>query len=147
MGSKAGERETLRPGQRVERLREAADTRDWDLLRSLCHPDARLVLRMTEGAALALDDALAVLRADAEAGAYEPTHYYIDDLDESAAIAVGSVMGPHDQKPKHLCWLLTFRDGLLYRQALHETSNEAEELYRKLGLELGITSGPEDEPR
>ena len=77
MGSKAGERETLRPGQRVERLREAADARDWDLLRSLCHPDARLVLRMTEGTALALDDALAVLRADAEAGAYEPTHYYI----------------------------------------------------------------------
>ena len=143
MGSKAGERDSLRPSHCVERLREAADARDWELLRSHCHPDARLVLRMTEGAALALDDAIAVLRADAEAGAYEPTHYYIGDLDESAAIAVGSVMGPHDQKPKHLCWLLTFRDGLLYRQVLCETSNEAEELYGEKGLELGIPPGPD----
>ena len=149
MGSKAEERESLRPSQRVERLREAADARDWNLLRSRCHPDARLVLRMTEGTALALDDALAVLRADADAGAYEPTHYYIGDLDGSAAIAVGSVMGPHDQKAKHLCWLLTFRDGLLYRQVLCETSNEAEELYRDVGVELGIAPGatPSDELR
>jgi hypothetical protein len=124
----------------VERLRAAADAREWELLRSLCHPDALLVLRMSEGKALTVDEAIAVLREDAEAGAYEPTHYYIGDLDDRAAIAVGTVMGPNDQKPKHLCWLLTFADGLLYRQALCSTADDAERLYRECGLELGLAT-------
>ena len=140
MGSGAGEHEAPRPSHCVERLRAAADERDWEGLRGLCRPDALLVLRMTEGKALSLDDAIDVLRADAEAGAYEPTHYYIGDLDEQAAIAVGTVMGPNAQTPKHLCWLLTFVDGLLYRQALCATADEAERLYRERGLELGLAT-------
>jgi hypothetical protein len=141
MGSEAKGHGSPRPGHGVEQLRAAADAREWELLRSLCHPDARLVLRMTEGKALTVDEAIAVLREDADAGAYEPTHYYIGDLDAQAAIAVGTVMGPNDQTAKHLCWLLTFVDGLLYRQALCATADEAEQLYREHGLELGI-SGP-----
>jgi hypothetical protein len=140
MGSGAGEHEAPRPSHCVERLRAAADERDWARLRSLCRPDALLVLRMTEGKALTVDDAIDVLRENAAAGAYEPTHYYIGDLDEQAAIAVGTVIGPNDQTPKHLCWLLTFVDGLLYRQALSATADEAERLYREHGLELGLTA-------
>jgi hypothetical protein len=140
VGSEAGRPESRRPSHGVERLRSAADARDWELLRSLCHPRALLVLRMTEGTALTVDEAISVLREDAEAGVHEPIHYYIGDLDEHAAIAVGTVMGPNDQKPKHLCWLLTFVDGLLYRQALCPTSDDAERLYRECGLELGQPS-------
>jgi hypothetical protein len=139
MRNGVGGLESRRPSHCVERLRVAADERDWELLRSLCHPDALLVLRMTEGRALSVDEAIAVLHEDAEAGAYEPTHYYIGDLDGQAAVAVGTVMGPNDQKPKHLCWLLTFVDGLLYRQALCGTADEAEQLYRERGLELGLS--------
>jgi hypothetical protein len=94
---------------------------------------------MTDGKALAVDQAVDVLREDANSGAYEPTHYYIGDLDDQAAIAVGTVMGPNDQKPKHLCWLLTFVDGLLYRQALCPTADQAERLYREHGLDLGMS--------
>jgi hypothetical protein len=93
---------------------------------------------MTDGRALTLDESIDVLRENAAAGAYEPNHYYIGDLDEQAAIAVGTVMGLNDQTPKHLCWLLTFVDGLLYRQALCPTADEAEQLYRERGLELGL---------
>ena len=138
MGSGTRGDESPRPSHCVERLRAAAEERDWARLRSLCRPDALLVLRMSGGKALTLDEAVEVLREDANAGAYEPTHYYIGDLDDHAAIAVGTVMGPHDQKPKHLCWLLTFVDGLLYRQALCPTADEAERLYREHGLELGL---------
>jgi hypothetical protein len=145
MGSEAGGLGLRRPSHGVERLRAAADARDWELLKSLCHADALLVLRMTGGRPLTVDEAIAVLREDAAAGAYEPTHYYIGDLDERAAIAVGTVIGPNDQKPKHLCWLLTFVDGLLYRQALCSTADEAEQLYRERGLELGLAPEPLDD--
>ena len=138
MGSEAGGLESRRPSHGVERLRAAADARDWELLRRLCHVDALLVLRMSEGKPLTVDEAIAVLRDDAEAGAYEPTHYYIGDLDERAALAVGTVMGPNDQKPKHLCWVLTCVDGLLLRQALCATAAAPERLYRERGLGLGL---------
>ena len=140
MGSEPGGHEPKRPSHCVERLRAAAEERDWERLRALCRPDALLVLRMTDGKALTVDEAIAVLREDAAAGAYEPTHYYIGDLDERAAIAVGTVIGPNDQKPKHLCWLLTFVDGLLYRQALCPTADDAEKLYRERGVELGLAA-------
>ena len=138
MGSEAGGLESRRPSHGVERLRAAADARDWELRRRLCHADALLVLRVSDGTPLTVVEAIGVLRDDAEAGAYEPTHYYIGDLDERAALAVGTVMGPNDQRPKHLCWLLTFVDGLLYRQALCSTADEAERLYRERGLGLGL---------
>ena len=108
MGSRAEGPESRRPSYSVERLRAAAEARDWELLRSLCHADALLVLRMSEGQALTVDE------------------------------AVETVMGPNDQKPTHLGWLLTFVDGLLYRQALSPTADEAERLYREHGVELGL---------
>lgn len=122
----------------LERLRSAADAGDWEQVRSLCHPEARMVLRISDGRALSLDEALDLLRAEDDAREHEPTHYYVDDLDERAAISLGSVVRGGAQK--HLCWLLTFVDGLVYRQALFHSLSEAQEAYAELGLELGMPS-------
>lgn len=122
----------------LERLRSAADAGDLEEVRRLCHPEALLVLRISDGRALSLDDPIALLRLESEAGEHEPTHYYVDSLDEHAAIALGYVT--RQGIGKHLCWLLTFVDGLVYRQALLQSPTEAQAAYAELGLELGMPS-------
>jgi hypothetical protein len=119
----------------LERLRAAADARDWEQVRALCHPDARLVLRVSDARALPVDEALDRLRADAKAGEPEPVHYYVDMLDEQAVVALGSIT--RDGTQKHLCWLVTFVDGLVYRQALFSSLSGAQAAYAELGLDLG----------
>jgi hypothetical protein len=105
-------------------------------VRRLCHPDARLELRVSEGRDLSVDEALEVLQADAAAGEPEPVHYYVDTLDERAVVALGSVT--RAGREKRLCWLLTFVDGLVYRQALFETLSDAQAAYAEHGLDLGM---------
>lgn len=122
----------------LEKLRSAADSGDLEQVRRLCHPDARLVLRMSDGLALSLDEALDLLRVEIEGGEHEPTHYYVDSLDEHAAVALGYVA--RQGIGKHLCWLLTFVDGLVYRQVLFRSMGEAQGAYAELGLELGMPS-------
>jgi len=124
------------PSTLLENVRAAADAHDWERLRSLCHPDARLVLRFSGGRALSVDDALDVLRLEAEAGAPEPMHSYVDTIDERAAIAAGTVV--RETSARYLCWLLTFVDGLLYRQALFGSIGEARSAYAELGVDLGM---------
>ncbi len=126
----------LAPRILLERLRTAADAGDWDGVRSLCHPDARLVLQVSDGRPLSLDEALVLLRAEAEAGEHEPAHYYVNDLDDRAAIALGYVARQGTEK--HLCWLLTFVEGLVYRQALFRSLSDAQAAYDEFGLELGM---------
>jgi hypothetical protein len=128
----------ISPRALLEELRSAADDRDWEGVRRLCHPDALLVLRVSEGRPLPLDEALDVLRADADAGEHEPVHYYVDELDEHAAVALGSITREGTQK--HLCWLVTFVDGLVYRQLLFESLGEAQAAYAELGHELGMAA-------
>ncbi len=129
------------PSVLLERVRAAADAGDWVQLRRLCHPDARLVLRITEGRALSVDEALDVLLSEVDAGEPEPVHYYTDNLDESAVVALGSIVRRGNQK--HLCWLLTFVDGLVYRQALFSSLSDAQAAYAEFGVGLGMPS-PDD---
>jgi hypothetical protein len=97
------------------------------------------VLRVSDGRDLSLAEALDVLQSDAAAGEPEPVHYYVDTLDEHAVFALGSVT--RAGRPKHLCWLVTFVDGLVYRQGLFESLNDAQAAYAELGLELGMNGG------
>jgi hypothetical protein len=98
------------------------------------------VLRISDGIPLALDEALDLLRAEADAGEHEPTHYYVNDLDEHAVVALGFVTRRGQEK--HLCWLVTFVDGLVYRQALYRSLGDAEAAYAELGIELGVPRSP-----
>lgn len=64
-------------------------------------------------------------------------------LDEHAAIVTGRMRRRMQeggfQDANHV-WLLTVRDGLIYRQGVYHTPAEAADAYRRLGVTLGITS-------
>lgn len=131
------------PNQHVEHLRAAVDRRDWIGLRSLCHPEARLVTPLSGGVALSVDEAIDALRMEIEASNYAAFHYYVDDLDEHAAVAVGAFRLTEPSgfyESSHVCWVVTFVEGLLFRQQLFDSLEEGQRAYRELGVELGLGS-------
>ena len=134
--------EPVSPCEHVERLRAAVDGRDWERLQSLCHPDARVVLPISGGIALPLPELVAALRSATEESRYAAYLYHVEEIDENAACAVGSfhsfAKGAVEATPA--CWVVTFVDGLLYREALFGSIAEARRAYGRLGVELGIAA-------
>ena len=116
------------------------DERDWDRSHRLCHPDARVVLPISDGAALSRNELVPVLRSATEQSTYAAFLYYVEEVDEHAACALGSFHrfpgGQADATPA--CWLVTFVDGLLFREALFASIADARQAYGELGIELGI---------
>jgi hypothetical protein len=137
--------EPVSPCENVERLRAAVDGRDWKGLHDLCHPEARVVLPISEGVALPPSDLVSALRSATEESTYAAYLYHVEEIDENAACVVGSfhsfTKGAVDATPA--CWVVTFVDGLLYREALFGSITEARRAYTELGVELGI---PATEP-
>jgi hypothetical protein len=133
------------PCERVERLRAAVDDRDWEGLRSLCHPDARVVLPISDDIALSADELIPALRSATEESTYAAYLYYTEEIDENAACAVGSFhrFSGATVGATPACWLVTFVDGLLYREALFDSIAGARRAYDNFGIELGI---PATEP-
>ena len=133
------------PCEHVERLRAAVDERDWECLYELCHPEARVVLPISGGMALHLPELVSALRSATEESRYAAYLYHVEAIDEHAACAIGSfhsfAKGEVGATPA--CWVVTFVDGLLYREALFGSIAEARQAYAELGVELGI---PTTEP-
>jgi hypothetical protein len=134
--------EPVSPCESVERLRAAVDGRDWEGLHGLCHPEARVVLPFSGGSALPLPELLAALRSATEESRYAAYLYHVEEIDENAACAVGSFHSFRngDVEATPACWVVTFVDGLLYREALFGSIVEARRAYGRLGIELGIAA-------
>jgi ketosteroid isomerase-like protein len=117
---------------------------DWDALRALYHPDARLVTVTGGPEALPLDGLIAELRRASEDTWYSVKTTQSVVVDEHAVIFVGrmrrSVPGGGFEDAGHV-WMLTVRDGLIYRQGVYGTADEASAAYQELGVSLGM-SGP-----
>ena len=132
--------EQVSPCEHVERLRAAVDGHDWKRLESLCHPEARVVLPISGGIALSLPELVSALRSATEESRYAAYLYHVERIDENAACAVGSfhsfTKGAVEATPA--CWVVTFVDGLLYREALFGSIAEARRAYGQLGIELGV---------
>ena len=83
-----------------------------------------------------------MLQAATEQSTYAAFLYYVEEIDEHAACALGSFHrfpgGKADATPA--CWLVTFVDGLLFREALFTSIAEARQVYRERGIDLGIPS-------
>ena len=128
------------PCECVERLRAAVDDRDWEGLRSLCHPEARVVLPISDGMALSTGELIPALRSVTEESKYAAHLYYTEEIDGNAACAVGSfhLFSAATTEATPACWLVTFVDGLLYREALFDSIADARRAYANLGIELGI---------
>ena len=117
---------------------------DWDALRALYHPDARLVTVTGGPEPLPVDGLISELQRASEDTWYSVNSTKAVVVDEHAVIFVGrmrrSVPGGGFEDAGHV-WLLTVRDGLIYRQGVYGTAEEAAAAYEELGVGLGI-SGP-----
>ena len=92
------------------------------------------------GIALSLSELVSALRSATEESRYAAYLYHVEEIDENAACAVGSfhsfTKGAVEATPA--CWVVTFVDVLLYREALFASIAEARQAYGELGIELGI---------
>ncbi len=125
----------------VGELSRVFATRDWSAMRALYHPDA-LVLTVTGGPKpLAADAVVDELERASQDFIYFVTGSDPDPIDEHAAVVTGRIRRRMPQggfeDAAHV-WLLTVRDGLLYRQGVYRTPEEARAAYAQLGVGLGV---------
>ena len=117
---------------------------DWDGLRALYHPDARLVTVTGGPEPLPVDGLISELQRAADDTWYSVKSTKAEVVDEHAVLFVGrmrrSVAGGGFEDAGHV-WLITVQDGLIYRQGVYGTPEEATAAYRELGVTLGM-SGP-----
>jgi hypothetical protein len=119
-------------------------SRDWRAMRALYHPDA-LILTVTGGPdPLRADDVITELERASQDVWYSVQGSQPVALDEHAAIVTGRMRRRMPQggfqDASHV-WLLTVRDGLIYRQGVYQDPEEAADAYGRLGVNLGITGG------
>jgi hypothetical protein len=125
----------------VGQLSRVFATRDWSAMRALYHPDA-LVLTVTGGPTpLAADAVVDELERASQDFIYFVTGSDPDPIDEHAVVITGRIRRRMPQggfeDAAHV-WLLTVRDGLLYRQGVYRTPEEARAAYDRLGVGLGV---------
>jgi ketosteroid isomerase-like protein len=120
---------------------------DWSALRALYHPDALLVTVTGGPDPLSVDGLIAELKHASEDTWYSVKSTRTVVVDEHAVLFVGrmrrSVPGGGFEDAGH-AWMLTVRDGLIYRQGVYASADEAADAYRVLGVSLGM--GAESPP-
>jgi hypothetical protein len=125
----------------VGELSRVFGSRDWRAMRALYHPEA-LILTVTGGPApLAADEVVAELERASQDLIYFVTGSDPTALDEHAAIVTGRIrrrMPEGGFEDAAHVWLLTVREGLIYRQGVYRTRDEASADYELLGVGLGV---------
>jgi hypothetical protein len=125
----------------VAELSRVFATRDWGAMRRLYHPDA-LVLTVTGGPVpLTADQIVEELERASQDFVYFVTGSDPTALDEHAAVVTGRIRRRMPQggfeDAAHV-WLLTVREGLIFRQGVYRNSEEARAEYERLGVTLGV---------
>jgi hypothetical protein len=125
----------------VAELSQVFATRDWRAMRALYHAEA-LIFTVTGGPApLAADALVAELERASRDFIYFVTGSEPSAIDEHAAVVTGRIRRRMPQggfeDAAHV-WLLTVREGLIYRQGVYRTPEEARTAYARLGVSLGV---------
>jgi hypothetical protein len=115
-------------------------SRDWRAMRSLYHPSA-LIFTVTGGPApLPAGAIIAELERASKDLVYSVRGSPAVPLDEHAAVVTGVMRrrlpeGGFEEAGHS--WLLTIREGLIYRQGVYHDLAAASEAYASLGVTLG----------
>jgi hypothetical protein len=125
----------------VAELSRVFATRDWQAMRALYHP-AALILTVTGGPVpLPADAVVAELERASQDLIYSVTGSDPSAIDENAVVITGRMRRRMPQggfeDAAHV-WLLTVRDGLIYRQGVYHSPAEARAAYERLGVSLGV---------
>jgi ketosteroid isomerase-like protein len=130
----------------VAQLFQAFTARDWRAMRKLYHPKA-LIFTVTGGPApLVASQVIAELERASKEFAYSVTASETVAFDEHAVMVTGRMRrglpGGGFEDAAHI-WVLTAREGLIYRQGVYRDRDEAADAYERLGATLGL-SDPEE---
>ena len=122
---------------------EAHRAQDWDELRRLFHPRARIGVFAGGGLPSDPEKALADMKAAHSDVLYQADVQTARELDEHAVVLKGRVRYRLDAGgfiDAERSWLYVVVDGRLYRSQMFRTSTEAELAYATYGLDLGVAS-------
>jgi hypothetical protein len=109
---------------------------DWEPAKRLYHRDALILASRQETEFITPAE---FLDPDALRRIFLVGSREIISIDEHAGLIRGTArfQDEHERfRTLERVWLFTFRDGLIYRQHIAETVEEAETLYRHVGIDL-----------
>lgn len=130
-----------RPSELARNLVSVFERRDWALLKSLYHPDARLPTETGGRQPLRPAELISVLQNASNDVLYDFEIGSFMDLDERSALGSGSLRlrlptGGFADSTKY--WIYVFRDDLLWRSGVYTTAIKAREAFVTQGHTLGI---------
>ena len=125
---------------------EAFADSNWPVLRDLCHEDALLSTLAAQLEVMTPDELMLVLAEVTAGDVYGIDGMTATAVDETAALLTGRIrfplaaggFGEGDR-----AWLLTYRDGLLYRLRAYTSARKARAAYAEHGPRLGIENAAE----
>lgn len=127
--------------QVVAELSKVFASRDWSAMRALYHGDAKIVTVTGGPDPLGADAVIAELERASDDFVYLVTAADTLPIDDHAAIVTGRMRRRLPERgfedAAHV-WLLTVRDGLVYRQCVYHDASQALEAYERLGVTLGM---------
>lgn len=132
----------------VARLDAAWRRRDWRAIQGLYHPDALSRSSISGGAFDTPDVVVAAVRkALGDSVVLDAQVHSIEPVDPDAALAVGRLRMANEDGgggwgDNARCWLVTVKDGLVFRTSVYDTPEAALAEYRELGASLGVPSRP-----
>jgi ketosteroid isomerase-like protein len=120
-------------------ISDAFESRDWTTLRSLYRDDARITAVAAGHRTLSPDELVEVLSA-AESRSYATDDAETAALDENAVVVWGLVVQRDEGATTFMpsAWVLTFRDGLVWRSKAYESVDEGRAAYAAYGLDLDM---------
>ena len=135
----------LVPFRVVTECLNAHRAKDWQRLRELFHPEARIGVFAGGGAPRDPDDAIAAMETAHETLVYQADIDSVRVLDDHAVVLKGYVQ--YRAKDERIIktdkvWLYVVVDDKLFRSQVFETEAAALEAYRRLGIDLGVSSLP-----
>jgi hypothetical protein len=125
----------------VSKLSRIFGSSDWEAMRALYHPEA-LLQTVTRGSEpVTPDELIAGLERASRDTWFSVQSWKNIAIDDHAVIIVGrmrrSMPSGGFEDVSHV-WLLTVRDGLIYRQGVFSTADAAADTYRHFGMSLGV---------
>ena len=119
---------------------DAHRAQDWDRLRKLLHPRARIGTFVGGGRPEDPEQAISRLQEAHEDVVYHAEVTRMVELDDRAVLLDGHVRARRDQGWAQVerCWLYVIREGLLYRSAVHVSRHHARVEYETRGETLGV---------
>ena len=138
---KSGATETgFRSLMLLDAVSVAYTARDWAMLRTLYHDEARLSTVAAHGRVVGPDE-LMIIFEELTRTPYSLGPASVVAIDDHAAIVTAPLRYPleqggiaHDEKT----WLLTFKDELVYRSMAYDSQASARAAYAEHGISLGL---------